>query len=88
MMEVFRGGGRLPLPLEINKGICEGMTLVGDVTFFVGSFPVERIEPGEEGIGMGGRVVDYGQAQAVGHRQSLAIDAGTAYDEHLLTFGA
>ena len=38
------------------------MALVGAVPFFVSDFPFQRIEPGKEGIGMDGRVMDDGQA--------------------------
>ena len=59
------------------------VTLVGLMTFFSYGFPLEGINVGEEGIGLGGLIADMGEIQSVGHSYRLTVEGLTTDDKDL-----
>ena len=63
------------------------MTVVDGMVFAEGLLPVVFVGR-EEGVGLGGGVVDLGETETVGKGQSLTVDRGSADDEDVFVGGA
>ncbi len=63
------------------------MTVVDGMVFTEGFLPVVLVGR-EEGVGLGGGVVDLGKTETVGEGQGLTVDRGAADDEDVFVGGA
>ena len=75
---------RMSLPFIVNEGKWVSMPLVRGVLFTTCFVP--SVVFGEESVGLVGRVVNLGKAQAVGQWQCLRVDFGSAYYINVFVF--
>lgn len=66
----------------IHEGVFEGMAFILRMRLLVDYSPCAVV--GEEGVGMGRRVVHLRQTQTVGQRHRLLVDAGSTYYIYVL----
>ena len=70
----------------IDEGVGVGVTVVDGMVFAEGFLPVVFVGR-EEGVGLGGSVVDLSETETVGEGQGLTVDGGTADDVDVFVGG-
>ena len=71
----------------VDEGVGEGVAVIDGMVFAEGLLPVVLVGR-EEGIGLGGGVVDFGETETVGKGQGLTVDRGSADDVDVFVGGA
>ena len=71
----------------VDEGVGEGVTVVDGMVFAEGFLPLVFVGR-EEGVGLGGGVVDLCETETVGEGQGLTIDRGSTDDVDVFIGGA
>ena len=71
----------------VDEGVAVSVLLVDVMVFALFFFPVIFVRR-EEGVGLGGGVVDLRETKTVGEGEGLTVDGGSADDVDILVGGA